>query len=403
MQIRKNICLNMIVKNETGVLPRLLSSVHQYIDYYVIVDTGSNDGTQKLIKKSMDGYGIPGEIHDRPWVNFGVNRQQALELAVQADKTEWLLFVDADEELEVTDPNFFTKLKSGTSYEIAKHHAEIRYFLPNLINIKHAKWQWLGPVHNYLQHLEGVEERVQIKDIWIIYHPGEGAKSHGLTTEEKYLKDAKILEEDLIQNPDSARSQFYLGQSYKNAGHLEKALCAYQNRAGMQGWDEENFMAQLEVGRVGIALEKSENFIETELLKAHEMRPSRAEPLHELARYFRLKEEYSKANQYARKGLKLDCPDDRLFIEHEVYEWRLLDEAALSAYWISEYQQSMADYQTILSQHENNDIKLPATDLDRIRTNIAFAEEKINPVARQLTLPKALRRAINRVRNALVT
>src|SRR5690606_28401751 len=38
---RTNICLTMIVKNEVAVLPRLFRSVKDYIDYYVIVDTGS--------------------------------------------------------------------------------------------------------------------------------------------------------------------------------------------------------------------------------------------------------------------------------------------------------------------------------------------------------------------------
>ena len=36
-----NICLNMIVRNETGVLGRCFASLKDFIDYYVIVDTGS--------------------------------------------------------------------------------------------------------------------------------------------------------------------------------------------------------------------------------------------------------------------------------------------------------------------------------------------------------------------------
>ena len=43
------ICLNMIVKNETQIIQRLLESVLPIIDCYLICDTGSTDNTIELI------------------------------------------------------------------------------------------------------------------------------------------------------------------------------------------------------------------------------------------------------------------------------------------------------------------------------------------------------------------
>ncbi|HKO46569.1 MAG TPA: glycosyltransferase, partial [Polyangiaceae bacterium] len=164
------ICLNMIVKNEVKVLPRLIRSVKDYIDYYVIVDTGSTDDTIELIRREMAGYGIEGEVHSRPWVNFGVNRQQALELALAANQGDWLLFIDADEELGVSDPKFYEKLEAGVSYEIEKHQNDVRYAVRHLVNIRSTTYRWAGPVHNYLLVVEG-EERLELrKDVWIVYH-----------------------------------------------------------------------------------------------------------------------------------------------------------------------------------------------------------------------------------------
>ena len=74
-----SICLVMIVKNESKVIRRCIDSVRNYINYWVIVDTGSTDGTQDLIKEIMDEYGIKGELHERPWVDFGYNRTESLE------------------------------------------------------------------------------------------------------------------------------------------------------------------------------------------------------------------------------------------------------------------------------------------------------------------------------------
>ena len=54
----------MIVKDEASVIPRCLASVRKLIDYWIIVDTGSTDGTPEVVRKVM--HEIPGELHQRP-------------------------------------------------------------------------------------------------------------------------------------------------------------------------------------------------------------------------------------------------------------------------------------------------------------------------------------------------
>lgn len=366
----------MIVKDESAVLPRLFRSIKDCIDYYVIVDTGSTDDTVELIEREMSGYGIHGEVHRRPWVNFGVNRQQALELAVQADRADWLLFIDADEELGVSDPKFYEKLEAGVSYGIEKHHAETRYVVPHLIDVRHAKWKWEGPVHNYLIQTEGTRRHASLKGVWIVYHPDQGAKSHGVTREEKFLRDARLLEDDLRRNPSNARSQFYLGQSYKHAGRLADAYEAYRKRVTMEGWAEETFLAQLELGRVAVSLEMPEEVVLRDYLAAYDLRPRRAEPLHDLARYFRQRQAYGRAYVFAKVGVDTPRPNDSLFVHHDVYEWRLLDELGVSAYWVGRYAESHDACAELLRRVERG-LALPDEDVQRIRKNLAFARAKV--------------------------
>lgn len=375
-----NICLNMIVKNEVKVLPRLFRSVKDYIDYYVIVDTGSTDDTIALIRREMAAFGIEGEVHERPWVNFGVNRQQALDLAVEAAKTEWVLFIDADEELAVSDPKFYEKLEPGLSYDIEKHHGNVRYSVPHLLNIKTGRFKWEGPVHNYVVTLEGPKRRHLRKDVWIIYHSGEGAKSHGVTQEQKFLRDAALLEDHLKEHPDNARSQFYLGQSYKDAGHLEKAYTAYQKRVPMNGWIEETFMAQLEVGRLAIRLNKPEEIVLRELLAAYELRPRRAEPLYELARYYRLAKQFGKAFLFAKAGVVTARPNDSLFVAQSVYDWQLFDELAVAAYWVEDYVACRAACNEILRRIAGG-LELPEDDVRRVNDNLVFATNKLEDLS----------------------
>ena len=50
----------MIVKNEAHVIERCLASVKSIVASWVIVDTGSTDGTQEFVRSVMAG--IPGEL-----------------------------------------------------------------------------------------------------------------------------------------------------------------------------------------------------------------------------------------------------------------------------------------------------------------------------------------------------
>lgn len=370
---KTNICLNMIVKNETKVLDRLFRSVKDYIDYYVIVDTGSTDGTQQLIKDRMSEYGIDGEVHERPWVNFGVNRHQALELAIEADRADWLLIIDADEELGVSNTRFYEELQPGVTYNIAKHHGGLRYRVPHLLNVRDTQWRWKSPVHNYLQYVSGSPQRADRDDVWIIYHQGEGAKSHGVTSEEKFLRDARLLEDELKQNPGDTRSQFYLAQSYKHAGHLEQAFAAYKVRSEMDGWAEEKFMAQLEAGRVALLMEKPEAEIVSELLQAYQLRPIRAEPLYALAAYFRGRKMYAKAHLFAKAGLDIKRPNDKLFVQEEVYTWRLLDEVGVSTFWIGRYEEGRRACEEILRRNREG-LSVPEDCLQRVRKNLSVLQ-----------------------------
>ncbi|HYQ42671.1 MAG TPA: glycosyltransferase [Polyangiaceae bacterium] len=377
MRGKTNICLNMIVKNEVKVLPRLIRSVKDYIDYYVIVDTGSTDDTIDLIRREMASYGIEGEVHERPWVNFGVNRQQALELALAADKADWLLFIDADEELAVSDPKFYEKLEPGVTYEIEKHQDELRYAVHHLVNVRAGRYRWEGPAHNYLVEVEPAPRWEVRKDVWIVFHEAQGAKSHGVTPEEKFLRDARLFEAELARDPSDARSQFYLAQSYRDAEQLERALGEYKKRASMEnGWDEERFIAQLEAGRICLQLQKPEAVVLSELLAAYSLRPWRAEPLYELTRYYREKKGWPMATLFAKAGAQTARPSDRLFVVESVYSWRMLDELAVAAYWVRDLQTAKTAGEALLARVEAG-LEIPAHELERIRENLSSVNEEL--------------------------
>jgi tetratricopeptide (TPR) repeat protein len=225
-------------------------------------------------------------------------------------------------------------------------------------------------------HVSGSIAREPLRDVWIIYHPGQGAKSHGVTSEQKYMRDANLLLEDLKLHPDNPRSQFYLAQSYKHAGHYSQALAAYLVRTRMKGWIEETYMAKLEVGRVSILLNAGDDTVTSAMLHAFNFHPTRAEPLYELARYFRLKKQYGKAYAFGKAALGITKPDDRLFVAQDIYDWKILDELGISSYYIKDYDLSYRAT-TELFIRMTTWVTIPEKDLERIKKNLDFSREKI--------------------------
>ena len=94
------ICLNMIVKNESKIIARLLGSVFNIIDSYCICDTGSTDDTVTKITDFFMSKNIPGKIIMEPFKNFEYNRNIAIQSAI--GMSDFLLLMDADMILDLT-------------------------------------------------------------------------------------------------------------------------------------------------------------------------------------------------------------------------------------------------------------------------------------------------------------
>jgi glycosyltransferase involved in cell wall biosynthesis len=355
------ICLNMIVKNETKVIRRCLDSLKSIIDYWVIVDTGSSDGTQGMIKEHMKN--MPGELHERPWVNFAHNRNQALELA--KGKGDYTLFIDADETL-VFDKDFKIPDLDKDFYHIMTLFGGTKYARVQLVKDS-LNWKWAGVLHEAVDCADAKTNEILIGVHNHVYT--DGARSQD---PDKYKKDVKILQEALKAEPNNARYAFYLAQSYKDSGDLDNALKYYTKRTEMGGWVEEIFYSLTQIGVLQRALDKPAELISATLTKAYHYRPTRVEPLYYLAEYYRMQENYAQGYLIASIAARIPVTKDLLFIQKWMYDWGISLELSICAYWIGKYEESLQISHRILANPN-----IPQNVRECVERNVGCTNSKL--------------------------
>ena len=307
---RPAICLNMIVRNEAHIVTEVLDAVAPYISTWVIVDTGSNDGTQDLIRTHLHRLGIPGELHERPWHNFGHNRTEALTLA--QGHADYIWVMDADDTI-VGTPDF-TRLDADIYWVRYMMKADI-YFRSQLFR-DGVPVRWVGVTHegttwDYQSCVEGrLEGNYHIADRQI------SARNLG---GQKYERDRDLLLAEVERNPDDARSVFYLAQSYFDLRDFANARTWYARRAEMGGYGEEVYFALYRVAHSMLHLAEPRADIQDVFLRAWESRPTRAEPLFFMACYYREDQRYQLAYEFADWAARIPYPQqDTLFVRRHL-------------------------------------------------------------------------------------
>lgn len=330
----------MIVKNEAPVIRRCLASVMPFIDRWCIVDTGSTDYTQTIVCEFM-AY-MPGSFHERPWVNFGHNRTEAMKLA-QEHETDFTFVIDADETLDIPE-GFERPFLDRDSYMLTARYGGSRYQRNQLVRSL-LPWRWEGVVHEYLtcsnpSVTHGALDWPQI----VVSH--DGARAHDPST---YIKDAKLLETALRKEPSNARNQFYLAQSYRDAGWVKKAISAYQKRTKMGGWEEEVLIAKFEIGRMLALLKEWPEAIDA-YLRAYNQQPNRAESLFNLAMHYHHAGQNEVAYLFMQRAMLIPMPDTgRLFVDASVYDYLLPLEFAVVCYWTGRHEEAVTTADKLLA------------------------------------------------------
>lgn len=262
-----NVSLCMIVRDEAELLPRCLASVKDQVDELIVLDTGSRDRTPDIATEAG------AKLLHTDWADdFSAARNQAIAAATG----DWILVLDADEELipeawtelrsQLDQPEAlaFTVLREETQAgqvpysrlsRLFRNRPEIRFQRPyhelvddSLLALQQQEpnWRitaWPTPVIRHygygrdrLQQRGTAERMRRSLETWLADHPEDAylcSKLGGLLVQEGDLKAAqRWLKQGLKQGrPEPAvryELLYHLALLERRQGNVDAAIDRYQ-------------------------------------------------------------------------------------------------------------------------------------------------------------------------------
>jgi len=225
-----NISVVINTLNEEKNLPRVLSSIKGFADEIVVVDMKSDDNTQAIAKSA----GAEVYLHEPTGYV-----EPARNFAIAKAKSEWVLILDADEEI---GPELKSALKKIVGNPLGDYYALPRKNIIFNKWMKHSRWwpdynirffkkgsvSWSEVIHSVPMtvgtgmDLEALEENA-------IVHYHYSSLEQYITRLNRYTtQHSKVLSNDgynfkwqhLIQKPVSEfLSRYFQGEGYKDGVH----------------------------------------------------------------------------------------------------------------------------------------------------------------------------------------
>jgi len=221
---RLSVC--MIVKNEERFLGQCLASVKDLADELIVIDTGSTDRTVEIAQQ------FGAQVGHFEWCNdFAAARNASIAPATG----DWILFLDADEELSPAEKQNLPALLNSDNVALIRlplintHQGPIsKSILPRLYrNIPAIQFQ--GCVHEgvYTALLKISKEwqmDISVGDLLILHH---GYTAEVISERNKVQRNYELLLKALEERPNEAYFYMQLGLELRRMDRLAESFDAY--------------------------------------------------------------------------------------------------------------------------------------------------------------------------------
>lgn len=346
------ISLCMIVKDEAEILEKCIEHVKGIVDEFIIVDTGSTDGTQEIIKRY-------GKLHEIPFEDYVTTKNKALDLATG----RYILWMDADEILYEGADILRIHAEEGQHDAIncritegpANNYGIVGNQYDRARLWKRGMYRFVGPgVHEV-----AAGPAIPMKDRRISVRHEHLKKNKASTSRERFEQYVAILKKAIENGNELHRAWFYLGRTYMDLGQSLDAISAYMKYLQLphNGFKDERWQACYDIA----ACYKSNgeyNHAREWLRKARGIDSRRAEADCLLGDIAFREQDYETAIDKYRMAIH-GIPDDViLFLHPQAYSSYPIDQLVLCHYYLGQFDQASAMCRMLVSNTGGRDQRI---------------------------------------------
>ena len=236
LEYRNLVCLCIMVKDAGEMFERILEANKPWVDRWLVLDTGSTDGTIDVIKKVMSD--VKGELYQQPFINFRDSRNICLDYA--GKRCKFNIMLDDTYVVNGELRSFLERIRSdqkGDSYNINICSGDMIYG-SNRITKTEKKQRYIYRLHEIINPQDNLVVQIPHNICHVIDYDNDYMRER---TEKRKEYDLEQLLIEYEEDPECVRQLYYIAQTYNEMGKLDKAIEYYLKRANhpVEGFREE--------------------------------------------------------------------------------------------------------------------------------------------------------------------
>ncbi len=309
----------MMVRDEAGSIGQTIESCASSVDCVVLIDTGSTDGTVYEAMRACRECELTLHVYEEPFVDFATTRNRCMELA--AAHAEWLLMLNGDETVQDAERirSYMECINIGDAVNVEVDFGDITFRHPRITRAG-AACRYEGRTH---EALIGAQVFGTVPVAKIVRGTEDMEKKR-----KQWERDEILLGEDLIEDPDAPRAQFYLAQTLRLLGREGAAARFYRARANNErGWIAERYESLLQLAEIE-TIDADDH-----LTRAIELCPEWPDAYTLIAEHYFKQGRWQSCYLYAKRACELHWTGTTLFSRKrlDLLRWDLLSASAFYA------------------------------------------------------------------------